>query len=209
MEDYTLVGNSIARGIQPEGFRSSISIPGAPLCSLLKVAEKTPGVTVILCGIPDICHKYHQHIYPRKVTNFKAEIDRYAASRTSGIVLPFYPPAYLSPSHYSTVQNLNDLITRTNRQRGESTPNILEKIFKPPANRLNHSALTDGVHPRRWYCREVERELGRWKDRRDANRRRRENHQARHKIQEDKRRQAELKEVQELEKKRKEIDIEI
>ena len=210
MEDYTLIGNSISREVQPEGFRSTICRPGAPFRSLLRVAEKTPGVCVILCGIPDICFKFQQHIDPRKTNNFRSEIERYSESKSSGVILPFYPPAYLSPVHYNTIQGINDQIKIVNRQRGEYTPNVLDPIFKPPNNRLNTDALTDGVHPRRWYARELEQELERWMSRRETHKRRRkEQQQVRESIQTERKRQTEVDELRDLEKKRQKIDEEI
>ena len=112
---YTLIGNSITRFIQPESFRETICMPGAPLKVLLRVAAATPGVAVVLCGIPDVCYRNHHQVDLWKIAEFRHELDRFREWSGEAVILPFYPPAYLSQSNFDTIQMLNDKIKQINR----------------------------------------------------------------------------------------------
>jgi hypothetical protein len=171
MTEYTLIGNSIARDIQPEEFKSTVSIPGASLHTLLKIAKETEGFKVILAGIPDICDKGCRDINPRKIIKFRENIKRLKEENIEGVLTTFYPPAYLSNRHFKSVDDLNERIIRSNRGKGESTPKIDEIIFRPSKGILKQDRLIDGVHPTARFDREIEDLLTKWKKRREEKQR--------------------------------------
>ena len=50
---------------------------------LLRCAEKTEGVKVLLCGIPDICDKFSAQVDLRRISRFKQELS--GIVRTGGM----------------------------------------------------------------------------------------------------------------------------
>ena len=132
----TLIGNSIAWFIQPGNFRETICMPGAPMKVLLRVAAATPGVAIILCGIPDICQIYHSQNQEicEKLRNF----DRSSTSSVTGIVrLCSFPSTRRFTCPFSlrqSARHINDRIKEVNRHRGEVTPDVIRKVFRPPGN---------------------------------------------------------------------------
>ena len=174
---------------------------------LLRVAAATPGVAIILCGIPDICQRYHSQIDLRKITEFRQELDKFRDWDGEAVLLPFYPPAYLSPAAFDSVQDINDRIKQANRHRGEVTPDVIRKVFRPPSNRLNHTALHDGVHPRRWLCEEYTKELEHWSRARERRRRQQEKQREETKnIERQKRERDQVKELAAMEMENAELE---
>jgi hypothetical protein len=163
--EYILIGNSITRHIQPEGFMRTICLPGANLNEILKVASNTGGVRVLLGGIPDIAKKYHHYTTPSMVTRLYQAIGEFESLPGNAILLPFYPTGYLDRSEWGLVEAINERIKKANRKRGEVIPNILEGVFKGNGSRpyLNRSFLSDDVHPCKNLCEKYETLLGKWR----------------------------------------------
>jgi hypothetical protein len=168
--DYILIGNSISRQIQPEGFTKTLSLSGANLSEILRVAYNTPGVRVLLCGIPDIAKKYHEYTTASMVSILYKKIEEFENLPGQAILLPFYPTGYLAQSEWSIVESINERIKKANRKRQEVTPNVLEGTFRGLGRRpyLNRRRLMDDVHPTPELCRHYESTLSKWRLNREA-----------------------------------------
>ena len=121
----------MVRAVRPQGFEHTVCLPGATLGTILKSASDIPGFKFIQPGIPNVCLKGSAHIDIRKKCVFRDLITEFPEMGINGILLPFYPPAYLKSKYYPTIDYLNERIIRAYRGLGESTPRLNELVFHP------------------------------------------------------------------------------
>lgn len=165
MEDYSIIGNSIARRLVIDGV-SIHAFPGATLREMSKELDR-PGVKLVISGIPDVmASRYLDHVDGLLVSRYEDELKR--ASRKAGVILcPFYPTRRLRHSQWGVINRLNQRICDLNAAKGEGTPALTQGLF----GRANDGSgslyfreerLADDAHPSKGLAEEMSRTLHRY-----------------------------------------------
>ena len=127
MEDYTIVGNSIAHYITPPVGVKKIALGGATLEELLYRCG-IPGIKIVISGVPDIMSRRDDVVDGDKVSKYKQTLRR-ASNRPGVILCSFYPSARVPAAQYGIIGRLNRLICTLNSNKKEGTPNLCTCLF--------------------------------------------------------------------------------
>ena len=136
---FTVIGNSLTRGMVIEGFEIECR-PGARLRELLGRARERAGanrLVLVIFGIPDL----RDEGLVRQIREVREE---------EGIVLcPFYPPRGASTQIVRKVEECNIHVREWNRRNGYGTPNLVAHMFHRRDGRMileERFLQRDGVH---------------------------------------------------------------
>lgn len=111
--DFWILGTNLARDLQVEGFRVVVK-PQADLLSLIKDAERLPGIKLIMFGT--YAESINTAIHSvRGIENI--------------VLCPCYPRVDADQRLMRNFRNINNIIAEVNAHNGFGTPNIVRHMF--------------------------------------------------------------------------------
>lgn len=127
--ELILLGNSTARGLREEVERDpetwvKCEIEGGWTLEAMmeragELRREQEGVkVVIVSGIPDIMRKGEERLDMGMVERYRRQI-RACGMRQEVLLAGFYPPAYLDPSEFHTIEQLNHAILDSQAAKGQ------------------------------------------------------------------------------------------